>query len=115
MKIHHHLTPFERRLINARLRSERLSAARKLGTHTKQEWEDLKTEFYNKCVKCGEQSDHLHKDHITPIYQGGSDSIENIQPLCGKCNLSKGPERFNWKEFRRLECPLSSEGGSITL
>ena len=42
----------------------------------------------------------MTKDHIVPICHGGSDSIDNIQPICIWCNKSKGGERFNWADFR---------------
>lgn len=73
------------------LRSERLAAARKLATHTAAEWERMKELCGNTCVRCGADG-QLVKDHIKPIYQGGSDGIENLQPLCKPCNSSKGPE-----------------------
>jgi len=40
------------------------------------------------------------KDHIVPIYRGGSDGLENLQPLCRECNTQKGPEVFNWAAYR---------------
>jgi 5-methylcytosine-specific restriction endonuclease McrA len=43
----------------------------------------------------------LERDHIVPIYQGGSDAITNIQPLCKRCNCAKGPETTDWAQRRR--------------
>lgn len=82
-------------------RARRLVAARKKGTHTKEQWEAIKAEFYGRCVRCGLRGYHLDRDHIIPLYQGGSDGIDNIQPLCAWCNASKGPESFNWVHLRR--------------
>lgn len=92
---------------NTKKRSERLSEARKKGTHLKQEWENMKT-FFNECVRCNSINE-IVKDHIIPIYQGGSDSILNIQPLCKKCNSSKGAEnkdyRLEWCNKNACEMP----------
>jgi 5-methylcytosine-specific restriction endonuclease McrA len=32
----------------------------------------------------------LHLDHLIPISKGGPDTIENVRPAHGMCNLSKG-------------------------
>lgn len=84
-----------------RIRSLRMAIAREKGTHTRAEWSALCDEFSGRCVRCGAVGHHLDRDHIIPVYQGGSDGIDNIQPLCARCNSSKGPEKFNWAEFRR--------------
>lgn len=94
-----------KRLEYAAKRAERLRAARELGTHTKQQWAALKAAL-GKCVRCGCTDSPLVKDHIHPIYAGGSDGLENLQPLCVRCNGSKGPERIdfrpaNWRELMR--------------
>lgn len=77
-------------------RSERLAAARAKGCHTPSEWLAM-LDVFPGCVRCGILHAKLHggkclKDHIKPIYQGGDDSIENIQPMCRNCNSAKGPE-----------------------
>lgn len=58
------------------------------GSFTPQDWENLKKKFDNKCAICGEEKP-LTIDHIIPISRGGTNWIENIQPLCGSCNYSK--------------------------
>lgn len=79
------------------LRSKRLAEAREKGTHTELQWSLMKEFHEHRCVRCGADGE-IVKDHIAPIYQGGSDGIDNIQPLCRRCNASKGPEA---KDFRK--------------
>lgn len=88
---------------NKRNRRKRLVRAKAKGMHTKHGWLSLLKEFRKRCVKCLKRAKYIQKDHIVPIYLGGSDGIENIQPLCRKCNLSKYSETFNWKEYRRAQ------------
>ena len=71
---------------NAR-RKERLRLAG--GFHTEHEWELLKIQYNNTCPACMDKSKKLTKDHIIPISKGGSNNIENIQPLCKRCNSKK--------------------------
>lgn len=63
-----------------------------VGSHTLEEWQELKVSFSQKCAKCGETKP-LTKDHIKPLSEGGSDYITNIQPLCRSCNSRK------WKTY----------------
>jgi 5-methylcytosine-specific restriction endonuclease McrA len=41
------------------------------------------------CVWCGARED-LTLDHIVPWARGGTNRIENLQPLCAGCNQLKG-------------------------
>jgi 5-methylcytosine-specific restriction endonuclease McrA len=69
-------------------RSERLAAAKGLATHSDHEWFALSLAF-PRCVCCDDPDLKTGKDHIVPLYHGGSDGIENLQPLCASCNKAK--------------------------
>ena len=58
------------------------------GSHTFEEWETLKDKNGDKCIGCKERK-KLTRDHIIPLSKGGTDDIENIQPLCRSCNCKK--------------------------
>lgn len=62
-----------------------------IGKFTLEEWHLLKIQYGHKCPRCGkcEPKVKLTVDHIIPLTRGGSNWIENIQPLCGPCNTSK--------------------------
>ena len=42
-----------------------------------------------KCVQCGSAED-IHYDHKIPWSRGGTNTVNNIQLLCGTCNRRKG-------------------------
>ncbi len=57
-------------------------------------WKVISRDYY-KCVACGrapakDPSVELHVDHIKPWSKGGETVLENLQTLCGTCNLGKG-------------------------
>lgn len=45
-------------------------------------------EFYGlPCAECGNPADTI--DHIKPISRGGTNELDNLQPMCWKCNRKK--------------------------
>lgn len=86
----------EKPIDHGKLRLERMTAARALGRHTPQEWSAMMTFHGGACLLCKSTKD-ITKDHIQPVYQGGSDAIENLQPLCHGCNASKGSDTTDYR------------------
>jgi 5-methylcytosine-specific restriction endonuclease McrA len=43
-----------------------------------------------KCAGCYARLSKYHLDHNMPLFLGGSNTDDNIQLLCPRCNLSKG-------------------------
>lgn len=85
---HPDYVPSNKTILNRR-RQERLKKVS--GFHSNGEWEILKIQYNFTCPACKriEPEIKLTRDHIIPISKGGSDNIENIQPLCKPCNSRK--------------------------
>lgn len=61
------------------------------GSHTFEDWCKVKALYNFTCPRCHrpEPIITLSQDHIQPLSQGGTDNIDNIQPLCRSCNSIK--------------------------
>lgn len=70
----------------------------------------IREEVYHKyggqCAYCGcDLPNRWHVDHIEPILRGvswhkGDNSIENLNPACPSCNISKGGLKLEaWREW----------------
>ena len=84
----------EKYLERSRIKTHKRRAliSRNGGSFTLQEWKNVKDKYHNCCAICKrhESERKLTMDHIVAIAVGGSNSIENIQPLCKPCNSAKG-------------------------
>jgi len=69
------------------------------GSFTEEEWNALCDRYGNICLSCGEEI-VLTVDHVIPLSLSGTNTIENIQPLCLSCNCRKGTNVFDY----RVEC-----------
>lgn len=70
------------------------------GTYTSTEWYNL-CEFYNfHCLRCNKKLlfEKLTLDHVKPISKGGTSFIWNTQPLCNRCNNSKGNKEIDYRQ-----------------
>lgn len=78
-------------------RRRRARIVRATGSFTKTEFDSLCEQFNERCLRCGRQVS-LTADHVIPLYRGGNNSIENIQPLCGRCNSAKGVRIIDYRK-----------------
>lgn len=84
-----------KRFTNQRYKARKRNA---LGDHTFEQWLVLKQFYGNMCLCCKriEPEIKLTEDHIIPLIKGGTDYIENIQPLCVSCNTKKFTSDTNY-------------------
>lgn len=75
--------------------------ARKLhteGQFTLDEWYNLLIKYGRRCLQCGSFK-RIEKDHVVPLARGGNNTIDNIQPLCMKCNRGKSAKILDFRPF----------------
>jgi 5-methylcytosine-specific restriction endonuclease McrA len=89
----------ERYRIHCAIRRARKAKAG--GSFTYPQWVELCNKYDNRCLCCGDQK-KLTVDHVIPISKGGTNNIENIQPLCLSCNSSKGAKDADYR-VKRIE------------
>lgn len=60
------------------------------------EWILLCLKYDCKCLSCGEVTS-LSPDHVIPLARGGKNTIDNIQPLCKRCNSVKKDRSIDYR------------------
>ena len=69
------------------------------GKFTPAEWRSLLDKYEHKCLWCGKTGVKLTVDHVLPVSKGGTNYIDNIQPLCDHCNKSKNARIIDFRPF----------------
>jgi hypothetical protein len=68
--------------------------------HTAAEWRALVAQHNYRCLCCkqpGTPANPITKDHVIPRIKNGADTIDNIQPLCKRCNSRKGTKIIDYR------------------
>lgn len=78
--------------------------AKVIGSHMFGEWENLKAQYDWTCPSCCKKEPEitLTQDHIIPVSKGGSDNIENIQPLYQGCNSKKHTKTIKFNNQKQI-------------
>lgn len=58
------------------------------GSYTREEWAALLDYYGHRCRHCASDG-KLTVDHIVPVILGGTSNLDNLAPLCGRCNSKK--------------------------
>lgn len=69
-----------------------------VGKITGDEWKEIKNRYGNKCLRCGTY-ENISIDHVIPVSKGGTNTADNIQPLCRKCNSIKGTKIIDYRRI----------------
>lgn len=67
------------------------------GSYTRSEWRRLCDYYEHRCVCCGGKFQSLTVDHVIPLSKGGTNYIQNIQPLCRSCNSRKHDKDIDYR------------------
>lgn len=63
--------------------------------------DDIKEILSSPCLKCGSVG-KTTIDHIVPLSKGGTNNKDNVQPLCLKCNDSKGIKIVDYRKYVQI-------------
>lgn len=88
--------------VGHRSRPELMREARAIATHKPSEWHAKVRASTKECRYCDTPLNafNMVKDHMVSIDCGGSDGIDNVQPICWECNNEKRKTPHDEFEYR---------------
>ena len=63
---------------------------------TAADWQAVLDLYGTNCLACG-CDDPPTIDHIVPVSRGGTNTVDNVQPLCGDGNNRKGTKTIDYR------------------
>lgn len=66
------------------------------GDFTESEWLSLLSKWNRRCLACG-STENITVDHVVPLAVGGTNYIDNLQPLCRSCNCRKKDKTIDYR------------------
>ena len=88
------MTKWRRRCVLKKASRKRMLRMKRAGPFPKKEWEEKLKKHNYRCVFCGTRK-KITIDHKVPLCKGGTNKIENLQPLCMRCNQIKNTQIFD--------------------
>lgn len=84
------------------------------------DWEDRRKQVLERdeyeCQRCGAADETLHVHHITPISEGGSHDLSNLEALCESCHAQEHPVQIKLRtansENKRIRMKYHSYSGT---
>lgn len=82
-----------------------------IGKFSRDDWEDLKAFYKFECLACRKREPEIKLtiDHVVPVLHGGTNSRENIQPLCFSCNAKKWIRHVDFRNVNSNESLANTE------
>lgn len=65
-------------------------------------WAQALRRHGRRCYECGAVGVPLERDHIIPVFEGGTHDASNCGPICGPCHKLKS-ERERIRAYRRRQ------------
>lgn len=65
------------------------------GSYTLDEWRAVMDQYGHRCRMCACEG-KMTVDHVIPLSKGGSNTVENLSPLCKPCNSRKNNRILAW-------------------
>lgn len=78
-------------------RNRRALKRRADGTISAREWAEILDKYGNKCLCCSRSDVDMTQDHVLPLVLGGTNTVDNVQPLCALCNSVKGTKYVDYR------------------
>lgn len=76
-----------------RIKRQRKRAA---GNLSAADWRLVLETYGSACLCCG-SDDPPTIDHVIPLSRGGSNTVDNVQPLCNGCNMRKATNTIDYR------------------